>query len=150
MTNTKNDKITELLTRGVAQVLPERAALERLLKERKIRLYLGVDPTGAKLHLGHAIALRKLQQFAELGHEAFLIVGTGTVLAGDPSQRAKARTKITNQEIKSNIRSWRAQVAKVVDLTKIKIVRNGDWLTKLKLPEILNIASNLSATQLFR
>ena len=74
--------IDEVLTRGVEQVLPNKKALESLMQKKKIRVYLGIDPTGTRLHLGHSIALRKLQQFADLGHEAILLFGTGTVLAG--------------------------------------------------------------------
>src|SRR3972149_4561361 len=78
--------LEELLSRGVEKIYPDREALEKLLQQRKIRLYLGIDPTGNRLHLGHAILLRKLQKFAELGHEAILLIGTGTVLAGEASQ----------------------------------------------------------------
>jgi len=120
------------------------------MKKRKIRLYLGIDPTGANLHLGHTIALRKLQQFADLGHEAILVVGTGTVLAGDPSQRDSARPKITRGEIVKNMKSWKDQAAKILDFSKIKMKYNGDWLLKLKLADIFDIASNISAIQLFQ
>ena len=89
----------EVLTRQVQKILPSRKGLESLMRKRKIRLYLGVDPTGKHLHLGHTIALRKLQQFADLGHEAILVVGTGTVLAGDHSQTTAARARITQEEI---------------------------------------------------
>jgi len=140
----------EVLTRQVAEILPQRKGLEALMEKRKIRLYLGIDPTGGNLHLGHAIALRKLQQFADLGHEAILLVGTGTVLAGDPSQRDTARMKITEREIGKNIREWKAQANKIVDLSKVKVRYNGDWLLKLKLADILEIASNISAPQLFQ
>ena len=140
----------EVLVRQVAEILPSRKGLEKVMKKKKIRLYLGVDPTGKHLHLGHAIALRKLQQFADLGHEAILLIGTGTVLAGDPSQRTTARPLITQEEIKENIKTWRKQAAKVVDFSKVKVRFNGDWLLKLRLPEIVRIASNISAAQLFQ
>ena len=140
----------EVLTRQVEKILPSPKGLESLMRKKKIRLYLGVDPTGKNLHLGHTIALRKLQQFANLGHEAILVIGTGTVLAGDPSQRAAVRAKITQEEIEENIQTWKEQVAKVVDFSKVKIRKNGEWLAKLRLPEILNIASNISASQLFQ
>jgi tyrosyl-tRNA synthetase len=120
------------------------------MRKKKIRLYLGVDPTGKSLHLGHTIVLRKLQQFANLGHEAILVVGTGTVLAGDPSQRAIARARITQKEIAENIKTWKGQVSKIVDFSNIEIRRNGEWLLKLRLPQILDIASNVSASQLFQ
>ncbi len=142
--------LKEVLTRQVSEILPTKKGLEGLLKKRKIRLYLGIDPTGSNLHLGHAISLRKIQQFADLGHEVILIIGTGTALAGDPSERSVARGRITEKEINENIKTWKSQASKVVDFKKIKIKKNGDWLKKLKLPEIINIASNISAIQLFK
>lgn len=144
------DKIDEVLTRGVENVLPDKSGLAKLMAGKKIRVYLGIDPTGPKLHLGHTIPLRKLQQFADLGHEAILLFGTGTVLAGDPSQRKEARKIITQEEINENIKNWKIQAAKVVDLEKIQIKQNGDWLLKLSVPEVINIASKISAIQLFK
>jgi tyrosyl-tRNA synthetase len=148
--NTDNKKIEEILTRNVDQVLPNKKSLKDLMQKKKIRLYFGIDPTGKKLHLGHTIALKKLQQFADLGHEAILLVGTGTVLAGDPSQREKARPRISLAEIKENILSWEKQANKILDFSKVKIKHNGDWLLKLELKEIINIASHLSAIKLFQ
>ena len=142
--------LEEVLTRGVEEVLPDKNSLSKLLQKKKIRVYLGIDPTGTKLHLGHTIPLRKLAQFAKLGHEAILVVGTGTVLAGDPSQRLETRKKITQAEIEENIKTWKEQAGKILDFNKIKIEYNGDWLLKLNLPEIIEIASYISAIQLFK
>ena len=142
--------LQEVLTRQVEQILPSRKGLESLMKQKKIRVYLGVDPTGKYLHLGHAIPLRKLQRFADLGHEAILVVGTGTVLAGDPSQRATVRPLIDQEEIRENIKTWRKQAARVLDFSTVKVRFNGSWLAKLQLPEIVHIASNISAAQLFQ
>jgi len=147
--NTDPKKVDEVLTRGVEQVLPSKEGLENLMRKRKIRLYNGIDPTGA-LHLGHSKALRKLQEFADLGHEAILVVGTGTVLAGDPSLREQARPLITGKEIKKNIATWKKQARKILDFSKVKIKYNGDWLCKLGLKEIINIASHISAVKLFQ
>jgi tyrosyl-tRNA synthetase len=143
-------KIREVLSRNVAEILPSKSELKLLMKRKRIRLYLGIDPTGTRLHLGHTIALRKLQEFAKLGHEAILVVGTGTVLAGDPSQRGKVREKISLREIRENIKTWKAQVRKIINLSKVKIKYNGDWLLKLGLKEIIDIASNISAVRLFQ
>jgi len=147
---TDSRKIEEVLTRGVEKVLPDKEGLKSLMQKRKIRLYLGIDPTAPKLHLGHTITLRKLQEFADLGHEAILVVGTGTVLAGDPSQRLKARLLISKREVEKNIKGWKRQLAKVLDFSKIKIEYNGDWLLKLKLEDIIQIASNISSVKLFQ
>ena len=147
--NTDPKKIEEILTWGVEQVLPNKEGLKNLMRKRKIRLYNGIDPTGA-LHLGHSKALRKLQEFADLGHEAILVVGTGTVLAGDPSLREQARPLITEKEIKKNIATWKKQARKILDFSKVKIKYNGDWLLGLNLKKIIQIASHISAIKLFQ
>lgn len=147
---TDSQKIEEVLTRNVEEVLPNKNQLKRLMQKKRIRLYLGIDPTGIRLHLGHTITLRKLQEFADLGHEAVLIVGTGTVLAGDPSLRNEARPRISQAEINKNIKTWKLQAGKILDFSKVKIKYNGDWLLKLGLKEIINIASNISAIKLFQ
>lgn len=144
------DKIEEVLTRGVEKVLPDKSQLAKLMAGKKIRVYSGIDPTGPKLHLGHTIPLRKLQEFANLGHEAILVIGTGTVLAGDPSQRKEARRAITHAEIDQNIKDWKRQASKVLNFDKIQIKLNGDWLSQIKTPELLEIASNISAFQLIK
>jgi tyrosyl-tRNA synthetase len=148
--NNDSEKIEKILTKGVEEILPTKEGLASLMKKRKIRLYAGIDPTSYRLHLGHSIPLRKLKEFAELGNEVIVLFGTGTVLAGDPSLRDNARPKITEKEIKENIKTWKKQAGKVLDFSKIKIKYNGDWLLKLKLKDILNIASNISAIKLFQ
>ena len=120
------------------------------MQKKRVRLYLGIDPTGSRLHLGHTITLRKLQEFADLGHEAILVIGTGTVLAGDPSLRVEARPRISQAEIDKNIETWKSQAGKILDFSKVKIRYNGEWLLKLGLKEIINIASNISAVKLFQ
>lgn len=143
--------INELLTRRVEKVLPTKEGLGKLLESgKKIRLYQGFDPTGGRLHLGHTIGLRKLMDFANLGHEVIFLFGTGTVLAGDPSERATGRKLITQEEIDQNIKGWKQQVGPIVDFSKITIKQNGDWLVPLTLKDIIKIASNISAVQLFK
>jgi len=148
--NTDSRKVEKVLTRSVEQVLPTKLGLKNLMRKKRIRLYLGIDPTGIKLHLGHSVALRKLQEFADLGHETILVVGTGTVLAGDPSGRDKTRPHITEKEIKKNITTWKEQASKILDFSKVKIKYNGDWLLKLDLKKIIEIASHISAIKLFK
>ena len=141
---------SELLSRRVEKILPTKSSLASLIAQQKIRLYQGFDPTGTKLHLGHSIGLRKLMEFAEAGHEVIFLFGTGTVLVGDPSQRDSARKLITQEEIDENIKDWKNQAEKIVDFDKVKIKQNGDWLIPLTLKDIINIASNISAVQLFK
>lgn len=140
----------ELLFRRVAKILPDRAGLQKLTASKKIRLYQGFDPTGGRLHLGHTIGLRKLMDFARAGHEVIMLFGTGTVLVGDPSLRDSARKLITQEEIDHNIQGWKNQVEKIVDFDRVTIKQNGDWLTRMTLKDIISVASNISATQLFK
>jgi tyrosyl-tRNA synthetase len=142
--------IDQVLTRAVDQVLPKKEGLKKLMQRKKIRLYLGIDPTTTQLHLGHTVMLRKLQQFADLGHQAILLFGTGTVLVGDPSLRETARQTISQKQIDQNISTWKKQVEPLIDFNKIKIKHNGDWLLKLTLKDIIKIASKISAAQLFK
>lgn len=142
--------IEEVLTRRIEKILPSKEGLAKLMGEKKIRLYQGFDPTGARLHLGHSVGIRKLMDFANAGHEVIFLFGTGTVLVGDPSQRDSARKIITQEEINENIKDWKRQTAKLIDFDKVKIKQNGDWLTKLNLKDIIQIASNISAVQLFK
>ncbi|MBI2123681.1 MAG: tyrosine--tRNA ligase [Candidatus Wildermuthbacteria bacterium] len=142
--------IEEVLNRRVEKVLPTKEGLAQLMQKRAIRLYQGFDPTGSRLHLGHSIGLRKLMDFANLGHEVIFLFGTGTVLVGDPSLRDSARKAITQKEIEKNIKDWKRQAEPLVDFKKVTIKQNGDWLLPLTLKDIIGIASNISALQLFK
>lgn len=139
-----------LLSRRVANVLPDKMSLADLMAKKKIRLYQGFDPTGTRLHLGHSIGIRKLMDFANEGHEVIFLFGTGTVLVGDPSQRETGRQLISQEEIDENIKDWKKQVSPLVDWDKVEIKQNGDWLVPLTLKDIIKIASNVSAIQLFK
>lgn len=130
--------------------MPQKAKLAALLKQRKIRVYMGIDPTGARLHLGHAVGLRKLMEFASAGHEAIFLFGTGTVLVGDPSQRQSSRKAITKAEIRANIRSWRRQARKIVNFRKVRVMQNRRWIAGMSLESFIEIASQISAIQLFK
>src|SRR3989344_502472 len=139
---------SEVLTRQVEQILPDRKGLEAVMHKRKIRLYLGVDPTSPNLHLGHAVVLRKLRQFQELGHEVILLFGTFTGLIGDPSGRDKAREPLSPQEIIKNMAAYSKQAGEILDLSRTKIRKNGDWLSTLKPEEFLKISSQFTVPQL--
>ena len=150
MIKNRNKKTEELLSRGVEGIFPDKESLKKLMGRRKITLYTGIEPTAARLHLGHTVNLRKLQRFADLGHGVFLIIGTGTVLAGDPSLREAVRPKISKKEINENLKGWKSQLSKVVDFSRIKVKYNGNWLSKLCYEEILDIASNVSIVKLLQ
>jgi tyrosyl-tRNA synthetase len=146
MKNIKN--IDEVLNRGVAEVLPKQDTLKKLMTEKKIRVYLGIDPTGSLLTLGHSVVLRKLQQFAELGHEVILLIGNGTVRIGDPTGKDSTRPELTDEQIKENFKTWKKQASKVLDFDKIQIKYNGDWLDKLSMPDIIKLMAKTTVQQL--
>lgn len=143
-------KITndQLLSRGVAQILPDSQSLEVLMNKRSIRVYLGIDPSGAYLTLGHSVVLRKLQQFADAGHDVILLIGNGTVRIGDPTGKDTTRPVLTDEEIEENFKDWQRQASKVLDFNKIKIKRNGDWLDKLNFVDIVKLMAKTTVQQL--
>lgn len=147
MTN-QTISIDEVLSRGVAEVLPTQETLKKIATEKKIKVYLGIDPTGSLLTLGHSVVLRKLQQFAELGHEVYLLIGNGTVRIGDPTGRDSTRPVLTDEAIKENFRSWKEQASKILDFEKIKIVYNGDWLDKLSYADVVKLMAKTTVQQL--
>ena len=140
--------IEEILGRGVDQVLPSKKGLTKLMNEKKITLYLGIDPTGAVLHLGHSVVLRKLQQFASMGHNVILLIGNGTVKIGDPTGRDTTRPVLTSDQIEKNFKNWKKQASKILDFSKITIKRNGDWLDKLTMPEMVRLLAKTTIQQL--
>ncbi len=137
-----------VLARGVDQVLPTPKSLQERMDQQKIRLYLGIDPTGNQLHLGHAVVLRKLQQFAELGHDVILLIGNGTVKIGDPTGKDKTRPMITDEEIEANFQTWKEQASKILDFDKITLRRNGEWFDAMSFSEMIQLFSNMTVQQL--
>src|SRR3989344_2922484 len=122
--------IVELLDRGISRVV-EREALERLLASgKKLRLKLGIDPTAPDLHLGHAVVLRKLREFQDLGHKVVLIIGDFTGQIGDPSGKSKTRPALSEGEVNKNMKTFLAQAGKVIDVKKTEVRRNGEWYRK--------------------
>ncbi len=145
MSNVTNE---HLLTRGVAQVLPDSESLLALMSKRPIRVYLGIDPTGFHLTLGHSVVLRKLQQFADAGHDVILLIGNGTVRIGDPTGKDTTRPMLTDAEIEDNFKDWQKQASKVLDFSKIQVKRNGDWLDKLNFVDIVQLMAKTTVQQL--
>lgn len=139
---------TTILKRGVAQVLPNPEGLTTLMSQRPITVYLGIDPTGSLLHLGHAVALRKLQQFAELGHKVILLIGNGTVRIGDPTGRDSTRPTLTDEQIEANFQTWKEQASKVLNFSMIEVRHNGDWLDKLNFADIVKLLAKTTVQQL--
>ncbi len=149
----EQDKISELLTRGVDKIYPTKELLEEVLRSgKKLRLYQGFDPTGTQLHIGHMVGFRKHRQWQDLGHEVIFLIGDGTGEAGDPTGKKKTRERFfTSEELRENAKGYLDQASKIVRFdgpNPIKVLYNGDWLNKLTKTEILNIAEHFSVQQL--
>jgi len=120
---------------------------ERLAEGRPLRVYLGIDPTAPDLTLGHTVAMRKLRQFQDLGHEAILVIGGFTSLIGDPSDKESARPMLTPEEIEANAQTYLEQAFTVLDRERTVIRNNAEWLGKLTFQELIRIASNFTVGQ---
>ena len=121
MIEINSEKIKDILTRGVEDVIVREDLEKKLSSGTRIRLYLGVDPTGFNLHLGHAVVLWKLRALQELGHEVILLIGDFTARIGDPSGKDVTRVPLTEQEIKANMRGYKKQASRILDFGKVKI-----------------------------
>lgn len=138
-------KIDELLTRGVENIIPERDSLrELLLSENKLNVYLGIDPTATHIHLGHAFNLRKLQLMAELGHHVTFLIGDFTALVGDTSDKNDERPVLSEAEVTANFESYQAQASKFLDFDKVTLRRNSEWLSDLKFGDVLKLTREFS------
>ena len=147
-----SEKIKEVLGRGVEKIYPSREELERLLMSgKKIRLYCGYDPTAPSLHIGHAITLRKLSQFQNLGHEVIMLLGDFTGMIGDPSDKTAARKRLTRKEVKENLKNYKKQASRILNFSgpnKAKILYNSRWNDKLRFAELIDLASNFTVQQI--
>jgi len=146
------DAIEELLTRGVDKIYPSREALEKVLRSgKKIKLYQGFDPTGAHLHIGHAVAMRKLRQFQELGHKVIFLIGDFTATIGDPSGKTGARPILTREKVLENAKEYKRQASKILRFdgnNPIQILFNSDWLSKLSFADVIGLATRFTVQQM--
>lgn len=135
----------ELLTRGVANIIPGKKELfGKLTSSKKLNIYLGIDPTSTKIHLGHAVPLRKLNILAKLGHNVTFLIGDFTALIGDTSDKDSERPPLTIGEIEENFKTYKKQAEKVLDFSKIKVRHNSEWLKKLNFEDILKLTQHFS------
>ena len=142
------DEQMKVITSGVSQIVPEEELREKLRRGKPLNIKLGVDPTRPDLHLGHAVPLRKMRQFQDLGHNVTLIIGNGTALIGDPSGRDSTRPPLTEEQVEANAETYVAQAMKVLDPEKTTIVHNGDWIKPLNLGEMLGLMSKFNVARI--
>jgi len=142
-----SQEIRRLLKRGVAEVIVEEEMLALLRSGRKLRLKEGFDPSAPDIHLGHMVALRKLRQFQELGHQIVLIVADWTAQIGDPSGVSVTRPMLTMEEVRANAETYMKQFFKIVDKEKTEVRWQSEWFGKFDLGDVIKLASRFTVAQ---
>ncbi|MBM3257800.1 MAG: tyrosine--tRNA ligase [Candidatus Nealsonbacteria bacterium] len=143
-------KIKEILERGTEQIIDKNSLLKKLKSGKKLRIKHGIDPTGPKIHIGRAIQFRKLKNFQDLGHRIVLIIGDFTAQIGDASDKQSMRKILSEKEIKENMKDYKKQIGKILDLKKTEICYNSQWLSKLTAKDLLSLSMNFSAQQMIQ
>ncbi len=138
----------EFLLRGSAKVLSEHELAAKLALGRPLRVKLGVDPTAPDIHLGHSIALTKLRDFQDRGHEAILIIGDFTAMIGDPTGRSVTRPHLSHDEVMANAKSFQEQAFKILDRERATIVFNGEWFEGMSFEEVIKLNSRVTLQQM--
>lgn len=141
-------KVEELLTRGVSDIIVKDELKASLMSGKKLRVKLGVDPTGGKIHIGRAVPLRKLREFQRLGHQIIFIVGDFTAQIGDASDKSEKRPMLTRAQIDENLKDYKSQISKILDISKTEFVYNNDWLSKLTFGEVTTLAECFTVQQM--
>jgi tyrosyl-tRNA synthetase len=144
----------EILTEGTVEVIKEEELEEKLVRAeregRPLVVKQGFDPSAPDLHLGHAIGLRKLRQFQDLGHKVVVIIGDYTGMVGDPSERSETRPRLTHEEVMANARTYQIQLSKIVDPdpAKLEVVMNGGWFSEMTFADVMNLAGKYTVARI--
>ena len=142
----------EILRKNAVEIIPEEDLLEKLRISqqtgRPLRVKLGCDPSAPDLHIGHSVVLRKLRQFQELGHQAILVIGDFTAMIGDPSGKKKTRPALTFEETRKNAETYFRQAGKILDIDKLEIRYNSEWLGKMNFADVIKLASKFTVARM--
>lgn len=146
--------IDAFLSRGVENIFPKADFVRaRMLKGEQLSMYLGIDPTGPTLHLGHIIPLKKMAEFQRLGHKAILLIGDMTATIGDPTDKTAARKRLSHEQVMENARLYKKQASKFLSFTgpnAAELKYNSSWLKKMDFSEVLELASNVTVDQMLK
>src|SRR5262245_17667705 len=145
-------KQMDLIRRAAAEIIPDEDLERKLARSRErgepLRVKQGFDPTRPDLHIGHAVSIRELHTFQELGHEVIFVVGDYTARIGDPSGRSETRPRLTPAEIDANARTYAEQVGRILDVSKVRIEYNSKWLAPLDLAAVLELTANYTVARM--
>ncbi len=152
--NTDSKEIEKVLSRGVESIFPNKDFLiSKMIKGERLTFYLGVDPTGKTLHLGHAIPLKKLGQLQKLGHQIIFLIGDFTAMIGDPTDKSATRKKLTREEVLENCKQYQKQASKFISFSgvnKAMLKFNSNWLGKMNFGDVLELASKMTVDQMLK
>lgn len=151
--DTDINKIEHLLNNGVENIFVKESLKNKLTSGKKLKVYLGIDPTGPTLHMGHAIPLLKLKQFQDLGHTVILLMGDFTAMIGDPTDKTSARKQLTHSEVLNNLKKYKKQASKFLKFTGANPAQfkfNSKWLSKMNFENVLNLASHITVDQMLK
>lgn len=152
MSSNQSEKIEILLNRGVEAIYPSKENLkEKLESGEKLTIYQGFDPTGEFLHVGHAIGLKKLKHFQDLGHTIIMLIGDFTAQIGDPTDKSATRTQLTKEEVLKNCKNYQEQAAKILDFNgnnPAELKYNSEWLEKLSFADVIELAAHFTVQQM--
>ncbi|HEV7868899.1 MAG TPA: tyrosine--tRNA ligase [Chthoniobacteraceae bacterium] len=140
----------EILKRGAAQIVSEAELLAKLRSGRPLNVKLGVDPTAPDIHLGFTVALTKLRQFQDLGHQAILIIGDFTAMIGDPTGRSKTRPHLSHDQIMQNAASFQQQAFKILDPQRTRTVFNGEWFEIMPFEQVMRLNARVTLQQMLQ
>ena len=142
----------DIIRRGVDEIVPEEELVKKLEQSQKsgkqLKVKFGCDPSRPDLHIGHAVVLRKLRDFQELGHHPILLIGDFTAMIGDPSGRNKTRPQLTLEETRENAQSYINQASIVLDMKSLQIVHNNDWLGEMDFSAVIRLASKYTVSRM--
>lgn len=146
--STDPEKISHLLTHNVEEIFVKEELEKKLKSGKCLRVKLGFDPTSTKIHIGRAITLWKLKEFQDLGHQIIFLVGNFTAQIGDASDKLEKRPMLTKESVNENLKDYLNQAGKILDISKVEVVYNADWLEKLNFKEIVGLAESFSVNQM--
>ena len=148
------DEQLQIIRRGAADIIVEAELVQKLERSRQsrtpLRVKLGLDPTAPDLHLGHTVVLRKLRDFQDLGHQIIVIIGDFTGLIGDPTGRSETRKPLTRDEILANAETYRAQLDRVIDMSRTRVEFNSTWLAPLTFENIIRETASLTVARMLQ
>jgi len=145
-----SEKIQQALSRGVENVIDGQNLKSRMENKEKLRIKLGIDPTGPKIHIGRATQLLKLKEFQDLGHQIVFIIGDFTAQIGDASDKKAMRRALTKEEVRKNMKDYLSQVGKILDIRKVEVHKNSEWLSKLSAKDLMSLSMSFTAQQMIQ